>query len=104
MALAMTSMRSGGSDDLLGPGLLDDADAATVALRRLRAVQLDSVHSVVESGRWQIHGFRSPHAWLTTTTGEAPGHCRTTLFLAERIQHMPITKDRFANGVLAESA
>ena len=59
---------------------------------------------VVDSGRWQIHGFRSPHAWLTTTTGEAPGQCTITLHLAERIQHMPITKDRFANGVLPESA
>jgi len=83
---------------------LDVAGDATVAVRRTRAVQLDVVHEVVESGRWHIHGFRSPHAWLTTTTGEAPGAVRTTLHLADRIQRMPIVKERFADGVLAESA
>jgi hypothetical protein len=83
---------------------LDAADAATVAMRRARAAQLERVHQAVESGRWHIHGFRSPHAWLTTTSGEAPGACSLTLQLAERIQHMPIVKDRFTRGVLAESA
>ncbi len=83
---------------------LDVADHAIVAVRRSRAAQLDAVHTVVESGRWHIHGFRSPHAWLTTTTSEAPGAVRTTLHLADRIQRMPIVKDRFADGVLAESA
>ncbi len=88
------------------PGLstLDDVDAATVAMRRARATQLDRVHTVVDSGRWHIHGFRSPHAWLTVTSGESPGACTITLHLAERIQHMPIARDRFARGVLAESA
>ena len=80
------------------------ADAATVTMRRARAAQLDRVHEAVESGRWHIHGFRSPHAWLATTTGEAPGACALTLQLAERIQHMPVVKDRFTRGVMAESA
>ena len=83
---------------------LEVADAATVAMRRARAAQLQRVHEAVESGRWHIHGFRSPHAWLATTTGEAPGACSVTLQLAERIQHMPIAKDRFTRGVMAESA
>lgn len=83
---------------------LDVADDATVAVRRSRAVQLDAVHAVVESGRWHIHGFRSPHAWLTSTTGESPGAVRATLHLADRIQRMPIVKERFADGLLAESA
>ncbi|MGB0114469.1 MAG: DUF222 domain-containing protein, partial [Ilumatobacteraceae bacterium] len=87
-----------------GSSQLDAAGAATVSLRRLRAAQLDSVQAVVDSGRWMTHGFRSPHAWLATTTGEAPGHCRVTLHLADRIRHMPIARDRFADGVLAESA
>ncbi len=73
-------------------------------MRRARAAQLDRVHEVVESGRWYVHGFRSPQAWLATTTGEAPGACSLTLQLAERIQHMPIVKDRFTRGILAESA
>ena len=84
--------------------VLDVADAATVAMRRARAAQLDRVHEVVVSGRWYVHGFRSPQAWLATTTGEAPGACSLTLQLAERIQHMPLVKDRFTRGVLAESA
>ncbi len=85
-------------------GVLDVADDSTVAVRRSRAAQLDAVHAVVDSGRWHIHGFRSPHAWLTTTTSEAPGAVRTTLHLADRIQRMPIIKERFADGFLAESA
>ncbi len=87
-----------------GSAVLDRADAATVTLRRARATQLDDVHAAVTSGRWQIHGFRSPHNWLAVTTGESPGQCSTTLHLADRIQHMPVVKDRFADGVLAESA
>ncbi len=83
---------------------LDVADAATVTMRRARAAQLDRVHDVVVSGRWYIHGHPSPQAWLATTTGEAPGACSLTLQLAERIQHMPLVKDRFTRGVLAESA
>ena len=84
--------------------VLDAADAATVTMRRARAAQLERVHDVVESGRWYIHGFRSPQAWLATTTGESPGACSLTLQLAERIQHMPLVKDRFTRGILAESA
>ncbi len=87
-----------------GGAVLDAADAATVAMRRARAAQLDRVHEVVESGRWHVHGYRSPHAWLTTTTGEAPGACGVTLQLAERIQQMPIVKQHFARGSMAESA
>ncbi len=85
-------------------GVLDSADAATVTLRRARAAQLDRVHEAVESGRWYVHGFRSPQAWLAATTGEASGACSLTLQLAERIQHMPIVKDRFTRGILSESA
>lgn len=85
-------------------GVFERADAATVSARRARAAQLDAVHGVVSSGQWHSGGYRSPHAWLTTTTGEAPGACRITLHLAERIQHMPLVRERFAEGVLAESA
>ncbi len=80
------------------------ADAATVAMRRARAAQLDRVHDAVQSGRWHVHGFRSPHAWLTSTSGDAPGACSLTLQLADRIQHMPAVKDRFGRGELSESA
>lgn len=80
------------------------ADAATVAMRRARAAQLDRVHDAVQSGRWHVHGFRSPHAWLTSTSGDAPGACSLTLQLADRIQHMPAVKDRFVRGELSESA
>jgi hypothetical protein len=79
-------------------------DAATVAVRRARAAQLDRVHDAVQSGRWHVHGFRSPHAWLTSTSGDAPGACSLTLHLADRIQHMPAVKDRFGRGELSESA
>ncbi len=98
MSSSATSTRWGQAEQL------DVADDATVAVRRSRAAQLDAVHAVVESGRWHTHGFRSPHAWLTTTTGEAPGAVRTTLHLADRVQRMPIVKERFADGILAESA
>lgn len=102
MVMGTTSTAPAAANASFDP--LDAADAATVAMRRARAAQLDRVHQAVESGRWHIHGFRSPHAWLTTTSGEAPGACSLTLQLAERIQHMPIVKDRFTCGVLAESA
>ena len=62
------------------------------------------MHEAVHSGRWHLYGFRSPNAWLATSTGEAPGACSLTLHLAERIQHMPMVKDHFTRGLLSESA
>lgn len=73
-------------------------------MRRARAAQLDRVHDVVRSGRWHVHGFRSPHAWLTSASADAPGACSLTLQLADRIQHMPAVKDHFGRGELSESA
>ncbi len=82
----------------------DVVDAATRSLRRERAVQLDVVHSVVQSGAWARDGYRSPTAWLIGSTRESAGACRVTLVLAERIQHMPLVKASFVSGDLSESA
>ena len=88
----------------LPPDPLAAAEDSTRLSRRARAVQLDEVHAVVVAGSWHRHGFRSPLAWLASTTSESPGVCAVTLELAERIQHIPIVKDRFQRGALAESA
>ncbi len=58
----------------------------------------------MESGRWHVHGYRSPLAWLGATTTESAGVCAVTLELADRLQHMPVARDRFGRGDLAESA
>jgi hypothetical protein len=100
----MSSSSADTTDRALAPDLLGSVDDATRAVRQARAVQLDRVHMVVSSGRWHIHGFRSPLAWLTSTSSESAGACAATLELAERIQHMPIAKDRFERGDLADSA
>ncbi|NND01441.1 MAG: DUF222 domain-containing protein [Acidimicrobiia bacterium] len=78
--------------------------AATRAIRRARAAQLDEVHAVISSGAFLRHGFRSPAAWLTDTTSESYGHCTTTVHLANRIQQMPLIRAAFATGDLAETA
>ncbi|MFN3256755.1 MAG: DUF222 domain-containing protein [Ilumatobacter sp.] len=77
--------------------------AATRAMRRQRAEQLDEVHAVVTRGEFYQLGYRSPTSWLAVTTGEGIGHCTGTILLADRIQHMPIVKSAFAGGGLAES-
>ncbi len=79
-------------------------DAATRAMRRLRAEQLDEVDAVVNGGSFYAKGFRSPTDWLVVTTREGVGFCKLTLHLADRIQRMPIVKSAFASGVLAESS
>ena len=77
--------------------------AATRALRRHRAEQLDEVHTVVSRAEFFRLGYRSATDWLAVTTGEGVGHCRITLQLADRIQHMAIVKRSFAAGDIAES-
>jgi Domain of unknown function (DUF222) len=84
--------------------LLGSVDDATRLVRRARAAQLDRVGDVVSSGRWHVHGYRSPLARLTSTSNESPVVCAVTLELAEHVQHMPIARDRFGRGDLAESA
>ena len=79
-------------------------DAATRAMRRLRAEQLDEVDAVVNGGSFYAKGFRSPTDWLVVTTREGVGFCKLTLHLADRIQRMPIVKSAFASGVFAESS
>ena len=79
-------------------------DAATRAMRRLRAEQLDEVDAVVNGGSFYAKGFRSPTDWLIVTTREGVGFCKLTLHLADRIQHMPIVRAAFAGGALAESS
>ena len=76
---------------------------ATRAIRRHRAEQLDEVHSVADRAEFYRLGYRSATDWLAVTTGEGIGHCKLTLQLADRIQHMPIVKGSFAAGDIAES-
>jgi Domain of unknown function (DUF222) len=78
--------------------------AATVAMRRCRAEQLDEIHTVVQTGEYLADGYRSPAAWLSTTTCEGFGQCKITLRLAERIQHMSLIRTAFGTGTLAETA
>ena len=78
--------------------------AATRALRQARALQLDEVHAVINGGSFYARGFRSPTDWLLVTTRESVGHCKQTITLADRIQHMAIIKRVFASGDLAESS
>src|SRR5918993_5012478 len=86
------------------PGSLASVDDATRSARRARARLLDEVDAVLTSGAWRQRGYRSPTRWLAATTFESAGVCAVTIELAERIQRMPIVKDRFASGDLAESA
>ena len=78
--------------------------ASTRLLRRVRAEQLDEVHAQVSAAKFYRLGFRSPTAWLATTTRDSVGQCKLTLHLAARIQSMPVIKATFARGDLAESA
>lgn len=77
--------------------------AATRAVRQARAVQLDEILDVVDSGAYFTEGHRSPAAWLTTTTRESYGHCTATIALAKRIAGMPLVHTAFAAGDLAET-
>ena len=81
-----------------------DVAASTRSVRRARAVQLDEVGGAVDAGSFCSLGFRSPTDWLATITREGVGQCRVTLHLADRIRHMPIVRDAFGAGDLAESA
>ena len=78
--------------------------AATRAMRRLRAEQLDEVDAVVNGASFYARGFRSPTDWLVVTTCEGVGFCKLTLHLADRIQRMPVVRAAFADGGLAESS
>ena len=82
----------------------DAVDGLTRSLRRLRAAQLDELHTAIESRDWARAGYRSPTDWLVVTSREAYGQCRLSVHLAERIQQMPQVKTAFATGDLAESA
>ncbi|MGB3735804.1 MAG: DUF222 domain-containing protein, partial [Ilumatobacter sp.] len=79
-------------------------DAATRAMRRLRATQLDEVDAVVNGASFYANGFRSATDWLMVTTREGVGFCKLTLHLADRLQRMPVVKAAFADGELAESS
>ncbi len=78
-------------------------DAATRAVRQARAVQLDEIRAVVESGAYYVDGHRSPAAWLCDTTRDSYGHCTQTIALATRIEEMPLVQAAFAAGDLAET-
>jgi hypothetical protein len=78
-------------------------DAATRAVRQARAVQLDEVRFIVDSGAYFTRGHRSPAAWLCETTRESDGHCTQTISLAKRIVEMPLVHTTFAAGDLAET-
>ena len=86
------------------PDALAAVDDATRFARRMRAEQLERVHACITSGAWHRRGHRSPTRWLVATTLESVGTCAVTVELAERLQEMPIARDRFASGDLAESA
>jgi hypothetical protein len=86
------------------PDALTAADDATRSARRMRAEQLECVHACIASGAWHRRGHRSPTQWLVATTFESVGTCAVTVELAERVQEMPIVRDRFAAGDLSESA
>jgi Domain of unknown function (DUF222) len=77
--------------------------AATRGMRRQRAEQLDEVDAIVQRGEFYTLGYRSATDWLYQTTGEGIGHCKVTLQLAERIQHMPLIKTAFAAGHIPET-
>jgi hypothetical protein len=81
-----------------------DVAVSTRLVRQARAVQLDEVGAAVEVGAFSSLGFRSPTDWLATTTREGVGQCKLTLHLADRIRHMPIVRQAFGAGDLAESA
>ncbi|MGA9278951.1 DUF222 domain-containing protein [Ilumatobacter sp.] len=81
-----------------------DVAASTRLVRRARAAQLDEVGIAVDAGSFFGLGFRSPTDWLTTTTREGVGACRTTLHLADRIRKMPVVREAFGAGDLAETA
>ena len=81
-----------------------DVAVSTRLVRRARAVQLDEVGAAVDAGSFFSLGFRSPTDWLATTTREGVGACKITLRLADRIRHMPIVRQAFGAGDLAESA
>jgi hypothetical protein len=83
---------------------VDAVDEATRSVRRLRAVQLDELHTAIDTRDWARAGYRSPTDWLVVTSREAFGQCRLTVHLADRIQHMPAVRAAFATGDLAESA
>lgn len=85
-------------------GPTPEVTSATRTLRRLRSEQLDEVHAVVESGGFFRFHYRSATDWLASTTNEPIGQCKVTLRLAMRIQNMPIIKQAFAAGDLAEGA
>jgi hypothetical protein len=85
-------------------GFTPEVTAATRAVRRVRAEQLDEVFAVVDSGRFYRNGYRSATDWLATETNESIGQCKSTIHLALRIQSMPIVKESFRTGDLAEGA
>lgn len=77
--------------------------ATTRTLRRARAVQLDEIRSVVESGAYLGEGYRSPAAWLTDITRDSYGACTTAVSMAKRIVEMPLVHAAFHAGDLAET-
>jgi hypothetical protein len=79
-------------------------DQVTRAIRRLRATQLDEVHTEVSGGGWARAGLRSPTDWLLVTSNETCGQCRLLVRLAEWIQKVPAVRTTFASGDLSESA
>jgi len=78
-------------------------DVATRLVRQARAVQLDHICDIVESGAYYSDGHRSPAAWLCETSRESYGHCTITIFLAKRVAEMPHVHAAFAAGDLAET-
>ncbi len=81
-----------------------DVAASTRLVRQARAAQLDEVGAAVDAGSFFSLGFRSPTDWLATTTREGVGACRVTLHLADRIRKMPVVRQAFGAGDLAESS
>lgn len=81
-----------------------DVASSTCLVRQARAAQLDEVGTAVDAGSFFNLGFRSPTDWLATTTREGVGTCKVTLLLADRIRKMPVIRQAFGVGDLAESA
>jgi hypothetical protein len=62
---------------------VDAVDGLTRSLRRLRAVQLDELHTAIDTKGWVRAGYRSPTDQLVVTSPEAYGQCRLLVHLAD---------------------
>lgn len=71
--------------------------------RQARAIELHEHHLAADAGIWLGRGFRSPSAWLAAATGETMAACKRSLFLGERLTHMPLVDEAFSAGDVCEA-